>query len=227
MFILPHHLQTALDRDMKGKLVQLDFSAAVDRGGGGHRCLLYKLMSISVGGRFLFLVSEFLSGRRQRVCLDSKAIASVDVVSGVPQGSVLGPLLFTLYSSELFHIVGNHIVGYADDTMIYAVIPRPLSHPQVMKSLNQNLAAINSWCLEWHMMLNPNKTKSMVFSRFRTIASGYGDLTLGGGELEELKSLRILGVTLDSMLTFDTHFSGSCVKGSQESERRAPNRKDA
>ena len=60
-------------------------------------------------------------------------------------------------------------------------------------SLNQDVAAIHSWCLKWHMRLNPKKTKSMEVSRSRTYASGYGDLTLDGAELEEIKSLRTLG----------------------------------
>ena len=81
--------------------------------------------------------------------LDGKVSASEDVVSRVSQGSALEPLLFILllfilYISELFHIVGNYIVGHANDTTIYAVIPRPLSRPQVMGPLNQDLAAINS-----------------------------------------------------------------------------------
>ena len=96
-------------------------------------------------------------------------------------------------------------MGYADDTMIYAVIPRPLSRPRVMASLNQNLAAINFWCLKWYMRLNPKKTKSMVVSRSRTTAPGYTDLTLGSVEFEELKSLRTLGVPLDNKLTFEIH----------------------
>ena len=96
--------------------------------------------------------------------LDGNVGASIDVVSGVPPGSVSGPLLFILYTSELFHIGGNRIVVYADDTTIYAVVPRPLSRPHVMESLNQDLAAINSWCL-WHMRFSPKKTKFMVVSR--------------------------------------------------------------
>ena len=92
LLTLSHHLQAGLDRGMEGRLVQLDFSAAFDR--VRHRGLLYKLMSIGVGGQFLSIVSEFLSDRRQRVRLNGKVSASVDEVSGVAQGSVLGPPLF-------------------------------------------------------------------------------------------------------------------------------------
>ena len=72
-----------------------------------------------------------------------------------------------------------------------------------MELLKHDLAAINSWCLKWHVRLNP-KTNSMVVSRSRTSALGY-DLTLGGAELEELKSLRFLEVTSNCKLTFETH----------------------
>ena len=80
-------------------------------------------------------------------------------------------------------------MGYANDTTIHAIIPGPLSRPQVMESLDQDLATINSWRLKWHTRLNPKKTKSMVLSRSRTSALSYGNLTLGGVKLEELKSL--------------------------------------
>ena len=140
------------------------------------------------------------------MCPNVKDSPSVNVVSGVSQGSVVGLLLFILYTSKLFHIVGRYIVYYADDTTIYAVILRPLSGSQLMEWLNEDfIAAINSLCLKWHLRLNPKKTKSMVVSRSRTIAPCYGNLTLDGAELEELTSLHIPGVTLDSKLTFETH----------------------
>ena len=88
---------------------------------------------------------------------------------------------------------------------IYAVIPRPLSRPRVLKSLNQDLATNNSWCLKWHMRLTPEKIKVIMVGRSRTTTPGYGDLSLGGAEFEEVKSLHILVVTLDSKLTFETH----------------------
>ena len=96
-------------------------------------------------------------------------------------------------------------MGYADDTTIYAVIFGPLSHSQVMESLNLDLAAMNSWCSKWHMTLTPKRTKFMAVSLSPTSAPGYRDFTLGGTELEEVKSLRILGVTFDSTLTFETY----------------------
>ena len=116
--------------------------------------------------------------------LGGKVSASVDLVLGV---SILEPLLFILYIIELFHIVGNNIEGYADDTTIYAVFLQLVSRPQVMESLNQNLAAIDTL----------KKLKYMVISRSRTNAPDYGDLTLGSAELEEVQSLHIFGVTLD------------------------------
>ena len=91
--------------------------------------------------------------------LDGKVSASVDVISEVPQGSVLGRCCLYCTPSRS-STEGNHIVDYADDTTTYAVIPRTLS-PQVMKSLNPDLAAINPWCLKWYIRLNPKKTDSM------------------------------------------------------------------
>ena len=99
---------------MERRLVQLNFSAAFDR--VSHYSLLYKLRFIAVGGQILPIVLEFLIDRRQRSRLDGKVSTSGNLVSGVLQGSVLAPLLFTLYTSEFFHIVGNQSVGYADDT---------------------------------------------------------------------------------------------------------------
>ena len=78
----------------------------------------------------------------QRVRLDYMISSSVNVVSEVPQGSVLEPLFYILYTSELFRIIRNHIVGNVDDTTIYAVIHRPISRPKVRVYLNQDFSAV-------------------------------------------------------------------------------------
>ena len=85
-------------------------------------------MPTSVGGQFLSIALEFLNDRRQCMCSDGKVSASVNVVSGVPQDSILRPLLFILYPCEFFHIVREHLIGYANNITIYSAIHRPFLH---------------------------------------------------------------------------------------------------
>ena len=78
----------------------------------------------------------------------------VNVVSGVPQGSVLGPLLLLLYTSELFPILENKLIGYADDSTLMTVVPSPGGRVTVAESLNRDLVRVNAWCDLWGMKLN-------------------------------------------------------------------------
>ena len=92
-----------------------------------------------------------------------------NVVSGVPQGSVLGPLLFLLYTSELFSILENKLIGYADDSTLMAVVPSPGARVTVAESLNHDFVRVNVWCALWGMKLNASKTNTMIVSRSRTM----------------------------------------------------------
>ena len=83
-----------------------------------HRAeLIYKLCSVSIGGSVLSVLTQFLSNQSQQVMVDGCQSKPVNVVSGVPQGSDLGPLLFLLYTSEFFSILENKLIGYADDSI--------------------------------------------------------------------------------------------------------------
>ena len=203
LLTVSHHLQSALDNGMEARLVQLDFSAAFDR--VSHAGLLHKLQAIGVGGLLLSVFCQFLHGRKQRVRVDGSCSSYIDLVSGVPQGSVLGPLLFIVYTSDLFNMVSNHLVGYADDTTLYAVIPNASKRPDVTASLNRDLESIDNWCCQWQMKLNATKTKTLLVSRSRTSQPVHGDLILGGCSLSVSDSLKILGIRFDSKLTFEAH----------------------
>ena len=93
----------------------------------------------------------------------------VNVVSGVPQSSVLGPLLFLLYTSEFFSILENKLIGYADDRTLMAVVPSPGVRVALAESLIRDLGRVSEWCDLCGMKLNASKTKTMRVSRSRTM----------------------------------------------------------
>ena len=84
----------------------------------------------------------------------------VNIVLGVMQGSVLGPLLFLLYTLELFSIVENKLISYADDSTLMAVVPSPSVRVAVAESLISDIGRVSEWCDLWVMKLNWSKTKT-------------------------------------------------------------------
>ena len=112
----------------------------------------------------------------------------------MPQGSVLGPLLFLLYTSELFSILENKLIGYADDSTLMAAVPSPGVRVAVAESLILDLGRVSEWCYLWGMKLNGSKTKTMIVSRSRTMHPQSPPLTIGGSVLKESDDLVILGV---------------------------------
>ena len=187
--------QLELDRGGELALVQIDFSAAFDR--VNHEGLVFKLREAGVGGLILRVLQNFLSSRTQRVKVDGVFSSSIDVVSGVPQGSVLGPLLFLLYIADLPRLLQNELVGYADDSTLLCRIP----HARDRSS--NDLAVISDWCSRWGMLVNPSKTRGMLISRSRTVEPLFPDLLIDGSVVEMVWELKILGVIIDSKLSFE------------------------
>ena len=182
--------------------MQIDFRAAFDR--VNHRVILYRLYSVGIfGDSVLFCV--LCSNRSQHVMVDGCLSKLVDIVSGVTQSSVLGPLLFLLYTSELFSILENELIGYADDSTLMAVVPSPGIRVAAAESLIGDLGRVNELCYHWGMKLNVSKTKTMIVSRSCTMNPQSYPLTIRGTVLKESDDLVILRVTFDSKLTFEKH----------------------
>ena len=190
-----------LDRGGELALVQIDFSAAFDR--VDHGGLVFKLREAGVCGMILKVFQNLLSSRTQRVKVDGVCSSSIDVVSGVPQGNVLGPLLFLLYIADLPGLLQNVLVGYADYSTLLCRIPHPRDRSSVAASLNDDLAVISDWCSRWGMLVNPSKTRGMLISCSRTVEPLFPDLVVDGTVVEMVSELKILGVILDSKFAFE------------------------
>ena len=187
----------------EARIVQIDFGAAFDR--VNHQGILYKLCYVFIGGSVLSILIQFLSNRSQDVMVDGCRSKLVNVVPGVSQGSVLGPLLFLLYTSEHFSIQENKLIGYADDSILIAVVPSPGDRVAVAESLSRDLVKVSEWCDVCGMELNASKTKTIIISRSRTTHPHSPSLIICGTVLKESDFRVLLGVTFDSKMTFEKH----------------------
>ena len=132
LICVAHALQSALEMGQEARIVQIDFSATFDM--VNHQLILFKLCSVGVGGSALSVLTQFLSNRSQYVVVNGCRSKLDNMVSGVPQGSILGPQLFLLYTAELFSIVENKLYGVLTILLWWL-----LCHPLVRGWLFQSL----------------------------------------------------------------------------------------
>ena len=150
----------SLDEGKEVRAVFCDISKAFDR--VWHRGLLFKLESVGVSDSLILWFSDYLAERKQRVVLPGAASSWKNIKAGVPQGSILGPLLFLIYINDIVEDIHSCIRLFADDTSLYIIVDNPL---QAADTLNADLAKIHSWASKWLVSFNPSKSESIIFSR--------------------------------------------------------------
>ena len=137
----------------------LDFQKAFDT--INHEILINKLRDAGLGKNLLALISNYLNGRKQRTKLFSNLSTLMPVVTGVPQGSTIGPLMFIVYINDLSTVLQRcKSCMYADDTVIYC---GSTSRKIARKDLQKDIARVQKWCESNRLTLNVSKTKIMSF----------------------------------------------------------------
>ena len=188
--------------DTKG--IFLDMSKAFDK--VWHEGLIYKLRSYGVQSKLIDLLKDYLSNRKQRVIINGTSASWRPIKSGVPQGSVLGPLLFLVFINDLpEHLICNPKL-FADDVSLNAIM---YDEKYSTENIEHDLKLIHDWFVKWKMLFNPDITKpaeEVLFTNRST--STYCPIAFDGIAIEPVSDHKHLGLILDSKLTFNKHIDG-------------------
>ena len=155
-------------------------------------------------------IDSFLCFRQQRVVVNGVKSDWAPVLSGVPQGTVLGPLLFSLYINDISSDIESEIRLFADDCVCY----REIKDEKDTMKLQRDIDRLGSWARKWGMRFQPVKCNMMQLTRKR-IKKIHASYTLEGTNLENVESIKYLGVTITSDLRWNTHVSNVCTKANR------------
>ena len=153
LLAITHEIFEAFDCNpsLEIRSVFLDISKAFDK--VWHEGLLYKRKSIGISGELYNLLESYLSGRFQRVLLNGQSSSWKPVLAGVPQGSILGPLLFLVYINNLLNGLKSNAKLFADDTSLFIIVKDRNVSANI---LNNDLQLISQWAYKWKMLFNPD-----------------------------------------------------------------------
>lgn len=194
-----HTFCDAVDRGKEVRVVFCDISKAFDR--VWHKGLLHKLANAGFSGALLSWFTSYLSDRQQRVVLNGASSDWTSVRAGVPQGSILGPLLFLIYINDIVKNIGCSIRLFADDTSLYIIVDTP---EDAAVRLNLDLSSISTWANTWLVDFNPNKTTSMIISRKRAPLA-HPPLFMNNVKLVDKETHKHLGLILSNDCTWTAH----------------------
>ena len=192
-----------LDTQQEVRIIALDIKKAFDR--VWHQGLLAKLTSFGICGDLHSWISSFLANRQQAVVLDGFISTPKALSAGVPQGSVLGPLLFLMFIDDLASHLDNDLHLFADDSTLHAVIKNPADRAMCTDSLQKDLHAVEKWASDWCITFNASKTEEMIISRKRD--KTHPPLHFMGSQLKPTKSITLLGVVITNTLTWTPYIT--------------------
>ena len=204
LIFLVNEIQKAFDdpKCLEVRAIFLDISKAFDK--VWHDGLIFKLKQNGVKGKLIKLFESYLHNRTQRVVLNGSHSKFSSIESGVPQGSVLGPLLYLIYINDLEKDILSNIKFFADDTMLYSIV-NDRSH--TANDLNHDLNLIQRWAHQWKMEFNPDPTKQakeVLFSSKKSVTE-HPCLYFNDSPVSRTIEQKHLGLILEKNLSFGKH----------------------
>ena len=201
----------AVDSSNYVATVFFDLKKAFDR--VWHRGLLAKLAAAGVSGGALQWITNYLSGRKQRVSVGRDLSAAADLHAGVPQGAILSPLLFILYINDITSSTAEDINLFADDTSLSIIAKDPSSLALRVQHAVDN---ISEWFDRWLLTANSLKTKLVVFRSRHMAAVNLSPTFPSGDTICQVSSHRHLGLIFHETLSWHDHVTHLCLKTSQQ-----------
>ena len=182
-------------------LIIMDFAKTFDK--VPHRRLLHKLEYYGIRGSTNKWINSWLSERTQQVVLDGQASDPVPVLSGVPQGLVLGPVLFLIFINDLPDNIRSSVRLLTDDCVLY----RNIHSLQDCLTLQEDLTSLGQWEADWQMKFNVAKCHSMRVNRYQHHKQILFDYSLHNQTLENVQSAKYLGITITDNMDWGQHVS--------------------
>ena len=180
----------------------------------GTKVFVFELKQNGISGNLPNIFEDFLRNRKQRVVLNGQTSNWENIHAGVPQGSILGPLLFIIYDNDLAENLSSNPRLFADETSLFSVV-RDLNTSAI--GINDDLKKIEAWAHQWKMSFNPaplKQAQEVIFSRERN-KPHHSDIIFNGNPVKKSSYQKHLGMFLDSKLDFHQHIKGVYEKTSK------------
>ena len=209
-----HDWTKSYDNKKCTEVIYVDFAKAFDT--VSHAKLLYKLSTFGITGSIFLSIRSFLSDRKQRVRIGNYLSDLELVISGVPQGTVLGPMLFLLFIDDLIEALSPYakVKAFADDLKMYITLNTVTDYTELQRSLD----ILYEWSSKWQMNLAINKCYHTKFGpRYEPIQNGpKSNLLINGLKLDYVSQVKDLGILFDCNLSFTPHINTIVAKAKQK-----------
>ncbi len=153
-------------------------------------------------------MSDYLTDRYQRVVLNGVTSSWIQINAGVPQGSVLGPLLFLIYVNDIIIDITSDIFLYADDIILMKIVTDPILDTRVM---NSDLEQLNAWSKQWAVTFSPAKSKQLIVTK-KVIREAYDSLQMNGININRVAQHSHFGVVFTDNFSWETHIQSRIQK---------------